>query len=338
LNHKNTGEKFAVYSPGEFIGCYFHAQEIHEIHSVNFDNYSSVSNYSLKYFSKSDPSSWLRSQYSEYLLNNILHTIPRQFFHMLPAYLKADYKARKFLFKTGIYKNIKQIAQLNHNKFLGTGQYVNLASMEKLDYDIHNFLNIQFKNLRLMILDGALQNSVDRESHTMSWVNSLSQNDEHYLQFESMLNFISDNEKTIYIRTRNIPGSASAHNTNIGMLKSLISTLLQNNFKVINSGTPTFLLEINNPRYLEISHNLPVVVQQFLASKCLRTVTSAEAGLFTAWAATDIPLITFGQEWSITNLPEKISLLEARSKLGILDSSIEDGQNTELIRNVFDSI
>jgi len=151
-----------------------------------------------------------------------------------------------------------------------------------------------------------------------------------------MNNFISKNQKTIFIRTRNIPGSASIHNTDTEMLNNLVNKLLNNGYRVINSGTPTFSLNIDNHRYLEVHHNLPVVVQQFLASKCYKTVTSAEAGLFTAWAASDIPLVTFGDEWSVTNLPEEVSLLRARLKLGIIDYSIGNGKSDAIIKNVFD--
>ena len=336
LNSRDTGNQFIVFAPSEFIGCYFHAHVINEIKFDSFRNYSDVSNYLLKPFSKSDPKTWLSAQVPNYLHQRILHALPVSMFHSLPPYLKSDYKSRRFLFQSGIYKSIKRISKASGYDFLGTGNYINLASMQQFSYDQKDYFTNHFKNLELMILGGGLQNSLSRQLFTDNWLVRLQNNDQNYLDFFKMNTFISKNPKTIFIRTRNIPGPASVHNTNIEMLDNLVNKLLNNGYSVINSGTPTFSLDIYNHRYLQVDHNLPVVVQQFLASKCYKTVTSAEAGLFTAWAASDIPLVTFGDEWSVTNLPEKISLLRARLKLGITDYSIGNGKSYAIIKKVFD--
>lgn len=335
LNNKKTGNEFTVYAPTELIGCYFHANTINEIESQSFQNYSTVSRYSLKPFSKSQPKSWLSSQVLNHLHQRVLHSLPVPIFHFLPEYFRSDYKSRKFLFKSGIYKSIKAISKNLDHDFLGTGQYKNLATMQNFSFDQSDYFKNHFRNLELMIMSGGLQNSSSRQNFTNRWLKSLSRKDIDYFDFLNIENFISKNNKVVFIRTRNISGSASIHNTDVDMLENLVKELLKNGYSVISSGTPTFSLCVKDSHYLEASHNLPVVVQQYLASQCFKTVTSAEAGLFTAWASSDMPLVTFGEEWSMTNLHDKISLLDARLKVGVIDSSIGNGNNTEVINKVF---
>lgn len=335
LNNKKTGNQFIVYAPVEFVGCYFHANTVVEIKSQSFEPYSKVMNYSLKRFSKSQPKTWWNYQVLNYMHQRILQALPVPMFHFFPGYFRSDYKQRKFLYHSGVYRSLKLISKKLDHDFLGTGQYKNLATMQRFSFDQADYFTNHFKNLELMITSKGLQNSSSRETFTNKWLQSLSRSDKNYLDYLDIENFITKRNKVVFIRTRNILGAASHHNTDIDMLKNLVNELLKNGCSVVNAGTPTFSLCVKDSHYLEVNHNLPIVVQQSLASQCFKTVTSAEAGLFTAWAASDIPLVTFGEEWSVTNLRDKISLLEARSKVGITDSSIGDGNNIEVLNRIF---
>lgn len=335
LHQKVYGNQIAAYSPQEFLGCYFHANEVHEIVPTTFDNYSEVSNYRLSTFSRNDFTSWFGAQLPNYLYQTFLSKLSPKLFHLLPAFFQADYKMRKYLHQSGIYRFVVTTCKEFGEEFLGATSYFDLATMTQLKCDSKEAFRVHFRNLQKMILEGGIQSTQNRAEFFQKWQSNPRISMIQLSDFKAAKEFIGSGEKVFFVRTRNISGTASVHNTNLTMLRFVILEALRNGHKVVSSGTPAPRLDIKHPSYFEFSHNLPVVVQQFLAEKCDRIVTSAEAGLFTAWAATDLPLITFGREWSVTNLTAELSLLEARRTLGLKDFSIGDGTDLDLIRHVF---
>ena len=190
-------------------------------------------------------------------------------------------------------------------------------------------------NLNQMIQDGAILTLKQIQSfstnHEIS--NSLSNEDQEL--FNKAEAFIDSNFKVVYIRTRNIDGQAAAHNTNPVKLQLLVETLLSMGWSVLNTGTPTIELEIDNLKYLEFHHNLPIAAQFYLASKCRARVMSAEAGLFVAWAATEMSLVLIGDEWSVSNLQEPVSLIDSRQKISIQDMRLPRDFTQDEILSIF---
>jgi len=182
---------------------------------------------------------------------------------------------------------------------------------------------LRFSQLERMILAGAIltKRRMSEEFYRLRSASSVSESE----VIDWLESIIDSNRKIFWVRTRNILGAASVHNSDPNFLSQVVRSLLDRGFVVINTGTPTIHLGLAHKNLYELNHNLPIIVQQYLASKCTAVVTSAEAGLFVAWAATEIPLVTFGTEWSVQNTRSKISLLEARNKIGLRDLNL--GEN-----------
>jgi hypothetical protein len=222
--------------------------------------------------------------------------------------------------------------------FLGATQYLDLSNLERFSCNIEESMTRNFQNLSQMILNGALL-----RLHEIKKIDMLiSTKSESGISTADPLaeiaeDFVASNSRVAYIRTRNINGS-NIHNTDSSKLSLLIETLLSQGWAVLNTGTPTIELPIRNKRYLEVNHNWSIGYQYNLASRCLARVMSAEAGLFVAWAATELPLVLFDEEWSVTNLESKISLLNARKSVGIVDERLQRDFTEIEIRKVFSNL
>ncbi len=333
---KTKPTRVTMFSPKEFFGCYFHCDELIEITSLPYESYSEVSNYRFPNFSKKQPSTWLNPQILNYFFQRFQQSLPSWAFHHLPNFFKADYKGRKYLHKSGVYRWAKNESFKLGKVFLGTASYTELSTREQYKCDINEAMYRNFSNLCRMISEGAVQTREHIEkTRTLT---SFSDQDSHKSDFElisRMQDFINVNSKVAYIRTRNIEGQANVHNTDPEKLLFLIKSLLAMGWAVLNTGTPTIKLPIRDARYLEISHNLSIGDQFYLASECDARVMSAEAGLFVAWAATNLPLVLIGEEWSVTNLDQPISLIKARQSIGIQDRRLTTDFSAQDIHRLF---
>ncbi len=327
-----------IYTPNEFAACYFNCDNIKELTQLPYSNYSEVSNYRFPEFRKSDPGTWLNPQVLNYIYERFQQNLSVKTFHKLPAYLRADLKGRRFLFESGIYRSIKSVEKKTPGTFLGATQYLDLSNLERFSCNIEESMTRNFQNLSQMILNGALL-----RLHEIKKIDMLiSTKSESGISTADPLaeiaeDFVASNSRVAYIRTRNINGS-NIHNTDSSKLSLLIETLLSQGWAVLNTGTPTIELPIRNKRYLEVNHNWSIGYQYNLASRCLARVMSAEAGLFVAWAATELPLVLFDEEWSVTNLESKISLLNARKSVGIVDERLQRDFTEIEIRKVFSNL
>jgi hypothetical protein len=322
-----------VHTPKEFAACYFHCDSVVEISRLTYQNYGEVSNYRFRDFKKKELGTWISPQLPNYIFERIQQRLPSNAFHRLPASLRADYKARKYLFQSGIYREIKKREKKQKSHFLGTSNYLDLSNLETYRCDISEAMFRNFQNLSQMIRDGSVQTIKQIESFSINepTVRNEGENENQQL-IKKAEEFINLNSRVAYIRTRNIQGQAAVHNTNPKKLRLLIETLLSIGWAVLNTGTPTFELDIGDSKYLEFHHNLPIGDQFYLASKCDARVMSAESGLFVAWAATELPLVLIGEEWSVKNLRSPVSLIESRKLLGIRDQLLdEDFTKAEII-------
>jgi hypothetical protein len=315
--HKKCEVK--IYTPHEFAGCYFHANYVEPLEELPYVNYSEISNYHFPEFSKRRIKTWVNPQIPNYLLQVFQQSLPAHLFHKLPAGIKADYKMKRYLYKSGIYKEVKRKERHNKSCFLGTSIYFDLNKFEEYKCDNSEAMQRNFENLNQMIED----NAILREEQILNWGTEFNTNPtanfEDLYSLEKATSFILENRNVAYVRTRTISGVAQVHNTNIDLHRLMVETLLEKDFAVLSLGTPAIELGIEHPRYLEISHSLSIKSQFYLAAKCAIRVMSAEAGLFVAWAATELPLILIGREWSETNLSQPISLITTRHRIGIKD-------------------
>jgi len=135
-------------------------------------------------------------------------------------------------------------------------------------------------------------------------------------------NFVESKRPKIILRTRNFSKKAKVHNSNPGINRGIVNELIKKGAYVMNLGCPLFALGIKSDFYCEIDHNLTFDLELAFCQIADASMMSAQAGLFSAFAASWIKLIQFDDEWSMANLARPISLFESRKKIGMLDIDI----------------
>lgn len=124
----------------------------------------------------------------------------------------------------------------------------------------------------------------------------------------------------IVLRTRNLKNKATVHNTNVDIVQPLVVALLNHGLTIQNIGLPHMPLGINHPNYSEFSHTMSISEEVKFCSTFDAVLLTAEAGLFTAFAATDLSLIQYDNEWS--DVFFGIRLFDARKAADLRDLDI----------------
>ena len=327
---KNFGVDTTIYSPNHFKGLYFAADKVIEVNPLPYSTYREVAEFEPNSISRKKLNTYFTKGTINYLHHLLLEKFPADIYHALPISLRSDYKTRKYLVKSGIFELTKR-HYYSHNSqtdaiFLGDGLYYNLAKFQKNKKNLNKYFEYSFQNLYDMIKSGRLNSNHTKPENSL------------HVLIQEPLKFLRDFNATypkIFLRTRNINSSVSFQNAPALELTELIQELLNQGFVVINSGVPVMKLDIKNRNYLEFNNNLPISDEMILANCCDYVMQTAWAGLFTAYASFNKPLITFDNEWSLTNLKKPISLLEARKIIGIekdIDISTTFSRDKYLIR------
>ena len=119
-----------IHTPQEFAGLYFHAKSVEVLAVLPYVNYSEVSNYRFPEFSKRRMKTWINPQVPNYIIQVCQQSLPAYLFHKLPARMKSDYKMKRYLYKSGIYNEVKKKERRGGTIFLGTSIYFDLSSFE----------------------------------------------------------------------------------------------------------------------------------------------------------------------------------------------------------------
>jgi hypothetical protein len=90
---------------------------------------------------------------------------------------------------------------------------------------------------------------------------------------------------------------------------------LKESFCILNLGNPAMPLDIYD--YYEVSHNMSISDEFLICGAATACIMTAEAGLFTAFAASNLSLIQYDDEWSVSCVD--VSLFDARIKAGLQD-------------------
>jgi hypothetical protein len=335
--------EFICHGPEEFRHLYFHADNYISISPLPYSEYKEVMNW--KYGRKLESCDFLKQH--RFFLKitkgvyfrihsykaSFLHGLPPKIYHKLPANVKFFGRQRKYLLRSGVYKKYRN--SVRDEKSIGTGMYFdyNLGIGLRAHDESTNFYH-NFKALESMILADALipSSEILARARTVKELNSEQKND-----LERISKFISKNSKTIFLRTRN-KAVAQEHNPSILLLKKHVLALLAEGFCVVNTGVPCSNLNIQHPNYTEVSHDLPPILAMSMAIQANYIMTTASADLFTGWAQLNVPLITFGEEWSVEHMYPTVSLLSARASVRINDINLEpeftSGDSIGIIRKL----
>lgn len=326
----NFGVETTAYSPNQFRGLYFAVDKFIEINPLPYSKYQEVAEYEPNTISRKDAKTWLSKGTFNYVHHRALEMLPDYLFHSLPKRIRSDYKTRKYLVDSGVLeltrRNFYSCNSPDKSIFLGDAFYFDMAKFEYHRKNLKNYFQYSFENLYNMIKANVLNNVGEGEV-------SLSE----LMLIKPPLKFLeafSLSNPKIFLRTRNINSSVRFQNAPVSELQGLVKALLKQGFVVINSGVPVARLNIEDDKYFEFSHNLPIQTEMYLANNCDYVMQTAWAGLFTSFASFNKPLITFSEEWSLTNIPKPVSLLGARRIVGIkdIDLGVNFAENDESIK------
>lgn len=337
------------YAPREYLGLYWSMDvgilisppPYREVRDVYETQKSSVM--------RRDPRTWFSSGSRNHARNLTLGLLPSAILHKLPMRIRHDFKSRKFLFDSGVFKLCKNhfinahlppmdlsdvstgwsSQRENRDKinFLGTGMYRDLRTLNLLKHNLVDHFQTSFEALNYQLNSGVfapfgpefsplieLQNSNPKIREIIAWMRS--------------------RPKTIFLRTRNINNNVRFQNAQPHFLAPLIRILIDEGVGVINSGIPPMKLDIFHENYLEFDHHLPIDIELSLSTHASRLMNTAWAGLFTAVSTLKHPLITFDTEWSVRNLPSSISLLRTRKHQGFKDINLGESLYEETPQKV----
>jgi hypothetical protein len=323
--------KFIVYGPEDFRGLYFWADEYIAISPLPYQSYVDVASLEPSFISKRDIRTWFSSGSLNYLHHKILEILPSFIYHSLPLYIKADVKTRYFLSKSGLILYIKRNAKIvGVDRFIDWTSYREFGTFEPKRKNLNQYFLEAFESLSLMTFSAG--RSADGVKKIMP-INFDQQILASYATDSDLLNsdlvkiseLVKAKKRMIYLRTRNNPskGGSSIHNANPQKLEPLVYELISSGYVVLNSGNPPMRLNIVSNNYLELNRISNIDIEFSIARHCEYVVTSAAAGLFVGWAATDLPLATFDDEWSLTNLSVSISIAKARKSAGLIHVDLE---------------
>lgn len=244
-------------------------------------------------------------------------------------------RQKKFYIQNGLEKLlVDKVTKGNSNaKYHRTNDFYDIAKDIYYTYDIEKHFIRQFNYLFNMINDKNLYNA-DFDIKILK-------------EYPEVEQYYMHKGKKILLRTRNFKRKATAHNSKEKILYSLISELLKQDedLMVLNLGLPILKLNINNSRYIEIDHNMSFSSELSLCQESNFCIMTAEAGLFTAYAASNINIVQYDNEWIPLNSndfwsPEEtpVELFEARRNIGMRDLDIRSDLVTGNYSEIADKI
>ena len=326
---RDFGVSTWAYAPREYQALFWSAEKTFQISPLPYRSSREIQESQLNLISRKGFRSWISTGSYHFFKGRIMDFLPAKMFHLLPASFRHDYKSKHFLFDSGIYKLCKVHFKRNappESEFLGTTFYTNPSNFVKIRRNLKKHFQISFQNLSDQIQSGVFANLE---------IDTIFLDEDETTCLKEQLEFIHNHDQVIFLRTRNINNDVRFQNADSSQLIPIIQYLLDKQISIIHSGTPPVRLGIKHLNYLEVSHSLPVGTELALAQECDVVMQSAWAGLFTAVATLKTSLVTFDEEWSVVNLPNPVSLMDARKSAGMRDLTLGSSlANTSALTDV----
>lgn len=319
---------YVAYAPLGFQSLFFAADEIITIpEGVNsFRKYSQVSEY---FPMRSRISSISRNVFRSRVEDYILKFKPTNLTLLMLLRLIATDRQKKFLYSSNTFDWIRKDFKTRYKVKIQSGMFTNWKrrsrKREIFLVPVQNYLRYDGK--KLFVTEFSLME--DLRLLFFGHFNAISGGIIDVFQNSIYSNLNSSSKKLIFIRTRNYQRKQPQHNTLLTDVLSITKSLLNNNFKVINIGSPALSLRSNlswreRSKYLEFS-DLSLDAELEITSGPI--ICRADAGLFTLICCMPNPLVVLTEEWSSFL---GISLLEARKIAGIN----ADVDNLAMIQNI----
>ena len=229
-------------------------------------------------------------------------------------------RARRFLFKSGVYAWCKEdfelripsaddgaiFAAANHLSFCETHLCLRHT-------DLGESFKYLFGELSVAIENGIIDVYQSKYAGTFS-----------------------PDERVVYLRTRNSRNKQLIHNTKSETVIGLVDSLLQNGISVVNIASPALQLSDklcvgNLDKYSELNNLLSIDDELTLLNGPI--ICGADAGLFVLMCCLPNPLICLAHEWSESL---GVKLMDARFNAGqSFDLEFSDDRNdTKIVHRI----
>jgi len=281
---KHPETKIFVLAPAQFAKFYYHADKLFIFSNEKVKRYSKILEYKP-----------IGLQQKLYRFREKIYALASRFNLCRNFFYKAVFRTprqNKFYIRSGLEgRLIKKASNLFGGKlsYIRINVYWDLVKMKALRPDLNAWFIDRFSDLYKMISEGAVY------------------------QFDN--NKKKSAVLKCVLRTRNFKNKAVEHNSKAEVLKPLVECLLKKGVVVENIGVPHMPLDIKHKNYLEYSHNMSIEEEFIYCGLADCVILTAEAGLFTGFAATNLPLVQYDNEWSADHIG--IELFGARQKAGL---------------------
>jgi hypothetical protein len=301
---KNNKQEFSVYVPVEFAHLYFHADNIFTFKNDQHPEYSKILDYkpSARVMLFLNIKARIYSLLLNIFRNNLFKKYVYQKHYVTPRQLN-------FLIQSGLQEKIlKKIKEKCVFEYVRVGDYMDCSTFTVVENNLTKWFQLTFSYLAEMISNGDVYAVPQGKSALKN------------IKYENLTDYFLSSKPKLVLRTRNFKQKAVTHNSKVTLLKPLIVELLKEGFCILNLGTPTMPLDVNSNSYYEVSHNMSIEDEFLICGTATACIMTAEAGLFTAFAATNLSLIQYDDEWSVSCVD--VSLFDARINAGLQDLDI----------------
>lgn len=310
---KNNSIEYYCISPENFAFLFKNCNGVFKISNTNLDSFSIKNYISVLEYRENKLIIYFNLYFNKtlFLISPLLYFLGVKL-NIVSNFYRSD-RQRKFFIGSGLERFCLNNLNIDRDKFIyfRGNDFLDFYESSFKHLTLNDHFIKQFKYLYTMISESSLYDPLIE-------IKQLE------IKFPKIIKFLSSKNTKIVLRTRNFKNKATTHNTKKDLVLPIILNLFEidPNILILNIGNPLLRLDISNDRYFELEGNLDIEDEISLCKLSNAAMMTSEAGLFTAFAASNIRIIQIDEEWSMYSISEKVSLFEARSCAGLLDIDI----------------
>jgi hypothetical protein len=311
---KDCDFNYVAYAPKGFHSLFFAADEIITI-PEKFNSYGKYSQVSEYFPVRSRIKSSVHNVFCRTIRYIILKFNPTNSTLLILLRLLATDRQKEFLYSNKTFDWIRKDFKTRNKVCNQTEKFTNRKSVYRISENylvpVQNYL--KYDGNKLFIEHFSLEQDFRFLFHEHFRAISGGIGDVFQNSIFSNLNLSS--QKIINIRTRNYQRKQPEHNTRLENVLNITKVLTNNNFKVINIGSPPLSLKshLSNKEMMNYSEFGDLSLDDELKVTSGPIICNADAGLFVLVCCMPNPLVVLTEEWSSYL---GISLLEARKIAG----------------------
>ena len=331
-NLKNDFDfNYVAYAPEGFHSLFFAADEIITIPKKlnSYDKYSQVSEY---FPARSRIKSLVHNVFCSTIRYIILKFNPTNSILLKLLRLLASDRQKKFLYSKDTFDWIRKDFKTRSKVSSQIRKQANRKSAYRDSgsflVPVQNYLRYDGNNLFIEHFSLVQDFRFLFNEH----FRAISRGIGDVFQKSNFSNLDLSSQKLINIRTRNYQRKQPEHNTRLENVLNITKVLTNNNFKVVNIGSPPLSLKshLSNEEMMNYSEFGDLSLDNELKVTSGPIICRADAGLFVLMCCMPNPLVVLTEEWSNSL---GVSLLSARKIAGISTDidNLSDIQNSDYL-------